>query len=94
MQFDWLLPKTFKLLWLSNRLSMSVLDDGYSRHASCTLNAFDIYVFIKVVCTQTTVVSVKIRLNITSHNEKQQIPHCRNSSKMQIEKIVERGKIP
>jgi hypothetical protein len=36
MPFGFLAPNNF--IWLSNILSLSVPDEGYSRNASCTLN--------------------------------------------------------
>jgi hypothetical protein len=33
-----LLPKTFKIIWLSNILNLSVPDEGYSKNVPCTLN--------------------------------------------------------
>jgi ABC-type nickel/cobalt efflux system permease component RcnA len=30
--------KTFKIIWLSNLSTLSVLDEGYSKNVSCALN--------------------------------------------------------
>ena len=41
MPFSFLAPKDFKIIWLSNILTLSVADEGYSRNASCTFNFLD-----------------------------------------------------
>ena len=36
--FDVLPSKDFKIIWLSNRMTLSTPDEGYSRNALCALN--------------------------------------------------------
>jgi hypothetical protein len=38
MPFDFVAPKDFKIIWLSNILNLSVPDEGYNRNASSALN--------------------------------------------------------
>jgi hypothetical protein len=37
--FGFLAPKHFKIIWLSNILTLNISDEGYSRNTLCALNA-------------------------------------------------------
>jgi hypothetical protein len=43
MPFDFLAPKDFKIIWLSNILGLSVPDEGYSKNVWRALNLISMF---------------------------------------------------
>ena len=46
--FGFLAPKDFKMIWLSNIMALSVLDEGYSRYALSGLNLISKFLFNEI----------------------------------------------
>ena len=44
-KISFMLPYTIKVIWLSNILALSVLDDGFSRNAPCALDLISMFLF-------------------------------------------------
>jgi len=47
--FDFLAHKDFKIIWLSNILTLSVPDAGYSRNVSCALILISTFLFHSIL---------------------------------------------
>ena len=56
MFFGLLAPKTFKIIWLSNFLTLSVPEESYSRKGVVRIK-FYIYVFIPLISQYRTLIS-------------------------------------
>jgi hypothetical protein len=74
--FGFHVPKDFKIIWLSNILVSSVLDEDCSRNALCARTTFNIYVFIRTTIDLSdanmlsTFLEIKIQLvNTPKYNE-------------------------
>jgi len=46
--FDCPAPKDFKVMWLSNILTLTLLDEDYFRNVSVVHTEFDIHIFITI----------------------------------------------